>query len=201
MHRQLQKLLLAAMLPTSLAAQSTAPLVDYATQRATLDRRGMLVLGSWAMTNVGVSGARYFPTEGSEKYFHQMNVGWGVVNLALAGTTFLAARRSAPEASRTELVRTQFCTENLYLFNAGLDVAYVATGFYLRERARSRPTIRRRDQLKGYGQSLLLQGGFLLAFDGIMFAAQHRHGQRNLYPLLSHVQIGPTTVALTLPLR
>jgi len=80
-------------------------------------------------------------------------------------------------------------------------VAYVATGFYLRERARSRPTIRRRDQLKGYGQSLLLQGGFLLAFDGIMFAAQHRHGQRNLYPLLSHVQIGPTTVALTLPLR
>ena len=198
---RLNLLLIGLGLAGSLAAQPTAPLADYATQRATLDRRGMLVLGSWAVTNVGVSGAQYFATEGSEKYFHQMNVGWGVVNLALAGTTFLAARRAAPEASRTELVRTQLRTENLYLLNAGLDVAYIATGFYLRERSRSRPTTRRRDQLKGYGQSLLLQGSLLLAFDGVMFAAQHRHGQRNLYPLLSHLQIGPGTVALTLPLR
>jgi hypothetical protein len=66
--------------------------------------------------------------------------------------------------------------------------------------ARSRPTPRRRNQFTGYGQSLL-QGGFLRAFDGFMLAAQHRHERRNLYPLLSCLQIGPGIVALTLPLR
>jgi hypothetical protein len=49
-----------------------------------------------------------------------MNVGWGVVNLALAGTTY------PPTTSRTELVRAQLRTENLYFFNIGLDLAYLA---------------------------------------------------------------------------
>jgi hypothetical protein len=197
-------LLLGAVAATRpLAAQPTPDATAFHARRAALDRRGMLVLGGWAVGNVGVSGARYFATEGPEKYFHQMNVGWGVVNLALAGTTLLAARRSAPAAdpSRPALVRTQLRTENLYLFNAGLDVAYLATGLYLRERAGSRPTVRRHDQLRGYGQSLLLQGGFLLAFDGLMFAAHHQHGRRGLYPLLGGLRVGPGAVALTVPIR
>lgn len=190
-----------------LMAQQLTP-VSAAAFRAectALDRRGMLVLGGWALGNVGVSGARYFATEGPEKYFHQMNVGWGVVNLALAGTTLLAAHRpttsNSDDESRPALVRTQLRTENLYLFNAGLDVAYLATGLYLQERANSRPTPRRQQQLRGYGRSVLLQGGFLLAFDGLMFAAHHRHGQRQLYPLLSGLRVGPGTVALALPIR
>jgi hypothetical protein len=191
-------LFLLSVLALPVAAQQAPPaaLTDYNTQRATLDQRGMRVLGAWAIGNVGVSGARYFATEGPEKYFHQMNVGWGAVNLALAGSALLAARRPTPPTDRASTTRAQMRTENLYLFNAGLDVAYVATGFYLKERARSRSTQRQQDRLTGYGRSLLLQGSFLLAFDGLMFAAHHGHAQTALYPLLSHIQVTPNAIAV-----
>jgi hypothetical protein len=179
-------------LPLPLVAQ-TVP--AYNIQRTTLDQRGMRVLGAWAVGNVAVSGTRYFATDGSEKYFHQMNVGWGAVNLALAGGSLLAARRATSPTDQAGTVKAQLRTENLYLLNTGLDVAYVATGFYLKERAHTRSTQRQQDRLTGYGRSLLLQGGFLLAFDGIMFAAHHAHGKTGLYPLLSHLEAGPTSVA------
>ncbi len=82
-----------------LLAQNTsqeAPTAIFDAERAALDRRGMYVLGAWAVSNVGASGARYFATTGSEKYFHQMNVGWGAA-------------------------KAQLRTENIYLLNTGLE--------------------------------------------------------------------------------
>lgn len=164
-------------------------------ERKVLDQRGMRVLGTWAVGNIGVSGARYFATSGSEKYFHQMNVGWGVVNLALAGVSLVGNRRFTSPTDRAATTKAQLRTENIYLLNTGLDAAYIMGGFYLKERARTRPTERRQNQLRGYGQSLLLQGGFLLVFDGVMAAAHHRYANRGLYPLLSSLRLGPGTVA------
>lgn len=198
----LLRLLLLSVLAFPAAAQQTLPaaLPEYNAQRTLLDQRGMRVLGAWAIGNVGISGARAFATDGPERYFHQMNVGWGVVNLALAGSALLSARRATPPADRASTAKAQLRTENLYLLNTGLDVAYVATGFYLKERARSRSTQRQQDRLTGYGRSLLLQGGFLFAFDGLMFAAHHAHGKSRLYPLLSHIQVTPTEVAFVIKL-
>jgi|GEM_PF-192287 hypothetical protein len=169
--------------------------------RARLDRRGLAILGGWAAANVLISGIATGQTEGSAHYFHQMNVGWGAINLALAGTGYLAARRTArqPSPDRAGNVRNQLRTENLYLFNAGLDVAYLATGLYLLEKSRNPRSASSANRWRGYGQSLLVQGGFLLLFDGFQFGAHHRHG-RDLYPLLSRLSIGPGTVAVTLPL-
>ena len=174
----------------------------FATERIRLDQRGLQVLGGWAVGNVVVSGLAASQTEGSAHYFHQMNIGWGAVNLALAGAGYLGARRAArsPTATRAENVRAQLRTENVYLFNAGLDVAYLATGFYLLEKSRNPTAAGSADRWRGYGHSLLLQGGFLLLFDGLQFAAHHRHGARALYPLLSRVSIGPGAVAVVLPL-
>ncbi|HEX8425900.1 DUF6992 family protein [Hymenobacter sp.] len=198
----LLRLLLLSVLAFPLAAQQVAPtsLPDYNARRTTLDQRGMRVLGAWAIGNVGISGARSFATDGPEKYFHHMNVGWGVVNLALAGSAVLAAHRTSAPTDRAGAVKAQLRTENLYLLNAGLDAAYVATGFYLKKRARSRSTQRQQDRLTGYGRSLLLQGSFLLAFDGIMFSAHHAHGKNSLYPLLSRLQAGPNAVAFVVKL-
>lgn len=195
-------LLLCLALPIPLAAQQpdSSSFANFHTQRAALDRRGLRVLGAWGAANVAVSGARYFATEGQEKYFHQMNAGWGAVNLALAGAGLLAARRPT-SANRPAAVRAQLRTETLYLFNAGLDAAYLATGLYLHERARTRATAVQQHRLRGYGRSLLLQGGFLLAFDGLMYAAHHRHGRRGLEPLLSHVALGPGSVAVVWEVR
>ena len=178
-----------------------SPLKAFDAARARLDQRDLAVLGGWAVANLLAGGLATGQTEGSAHYFHQMNAGWGAVNLALAGTGYLAARRAArsPQPDRAGTVRQQLRTENLYVFNAGLDVAYLATGLYLLEKGRNPTATGSADRWRGYGQSLLLQGGFLLLFDGFQFAAHHRHG-RDLYPLLSRVRLGPGAVALVLPL-
>lgn len=107
------------------------PLQRFDAERSRLDQRGLAVLGSWAAGNLLVSGIATGQTEGSAHYFHQMNIGWGAVNLALAVPGLLAARRTArtpgSPTDRAGTVRAQLRTENLYLFNAGLDVAYLVT--------------------------------------------------------------------------
>ena len=193
-----------AQVADSLPKKSQVPIspwASFATERTRLDQQGLTILGGWAMSNLLVSGIATGQTDGSAHYFHQMNIGWGAINLALAGSGYLAARRAArqPMAGRADNVRAQLRTENLYLFNAGLDVAYMATGFFLLEKGRNPTAAGSPDRWRGYGQSLLLQGGFLLLFDGFQYAAHHRHG-RDLYPLLSRVSIGPGAIALTLPL-
>ena len=188
------------------ARLSFAPLArqlgEFGARRAQLDQRGMKILCGWAAANLLASGISTTHTEGSAHYFHQMNVGWGAVNLALAGASYLGARRAArqPATGRAENVRAHLRTENLYLLNAGLDVAYLATGVYLLEKGRNPTAAGSPERWRGYGQSLLLQGGFLLLFDGLQYAAHHRHGNRILYPLLSRVSVGPGAVAVVLPL-
>lgn len=175
---------------------------DFSQARTRLDQRGLSVLGGWAVGNLLVSGIATGQTEGSAHYFHQMNLGWGAVNLALAGAGYLAARRAArsPSTTRADNVRRQLKTENLYLLNAGLDVAYLAAGAYLLEKGRNPSAAGSPSRWRGYGQSLVLQGGFLLLFDGAQYAAHHRHANRSLYPLLSRVSVGPGAVAVVLPL-
>ena len=177
-------------------------LANFAATRTRLDQRGLAVLGGWAVSNILVNGIATGQTDGSAHYFHQMNIGWGAVNLVLAGTGYLAARRAAnqPITDRAGNVRAQSRTEKLYLFNAGLDVAYLATGLYLLEKSRNPTADGSPDRWRGYGQSLLLQGGFLLLFDGFQYATHHRHGQQ-LYPLLGRVRIGPGAVAVSWPVR
>lgn len=189
----------AQFIPDSLRRQ--APLQAFDVERTHLDQRGLAVLGTWAVGNLVVSSIATGNTDGSAHYFHQMNFGWGAVNLALVGAGYLGIRRAAhhPITDRAGNVRTQIRTENIYLLNAGLDVAYLATGLYLLEKGRNPIASGSQERWRGYGHSLLLQGGFLLLFDGFQYATHHRHG-RNLYPLLSRVSIGPGAVAITLPL-
>jgi len=184
---------LALLLPTALFAQ--APIADYNTEREALTRRGLNVLGGWALANVAGGTVGALTAEGEAKYFSQMSLGWGAVNLALVAASRLSKSSSAP-TDRPGTVRAQLATENLFLLNNGLDVAYVATGFYLLEQAKTQDTPEATARSRGYGQALLVQGGFLFLFDGLMYAAHHRHGNRQLYPLLSRLSVGPGSLAV-----
>jgi hypothetical protein len=75
----------------------------------------------------------------------------------------------------------------LLILNSGLDLAYLTTGLYLRERG----TNHLNDQTKGYGGSLMLQGGFLLVFDIIQYV-QHRQNGNLLNKYLSNLQMATT---------
>jgi hypothetical protein len=74
-----------------------------------------------------------------------------------------------------------------------LDLAYIAGGFYLMERAKN--TTNRPERLKGYGKSVILQGSFLFVFDIILHTV-HSKQSTPISEFLAHVQLGPNQVGI-----
>lgn len=127
-------------------------------------KTAMLALSGWAVVNIAGGAALQGSAEGSTKHFHRMNAMWNGFNLAIAGFGYYSAMKSDPAAwdLATSLSKHN-SFQKILLFNAGLDVGYIMGGLYLTERAK-RPDVNS-DQLKGFGQSIMLQGAFLMAFD------------------------------------
>jgi len=155
---------------------------DLDQRRNRIHAAGMLTLGSWAAANIGVNTALYFATDEDIRYFYQMNVLWSFINLGVAGLGYYGSARAAPSNDLFAAVDAQYNLEKVLLLSAGLDAAYIMTGLFLMEYGRSFPS--RQTMFRGYGQSLLLQGGFLLLFDLVMYGIQ-RGSRRLLEPLLS----------------
>lgn len=133
---------------------------------------GMAVLGGWAVANIATGAVGWSRTTGSNMYFHQMNFFWNTVNLGIAGFALYSAAQMEPlRMSYQELMNEHNRYEKLYLINAGLDVLYMGTGFLLRHLSAN--NVKRGDLMMGYGNSVILQGGFLLLFDGVMYILQH----------------------------
>ncbi|MGB3180541.1 MAG: hypothetical protein WBB45_04085 [Cyclobacteriaceae bacterium] len=156
-------------------AQSLTPAGEsFNERRLQITRTGMLVLGGWAIANLAGNPLLGRGATGTDKYFYQMNTYWNVVNLGLAGFGYYGAATADPGSfTLAETMREQFGIEKLLLVNAGLDVAYIAGGYYLRERGDRLDE----DRWRGYGRSLILQGGFLLAFDAVLFYILNNHGK------------------------
>jgi hypothetical protein len=148
-------------------------LPNFNQERLDLNRKGLTVLGSWAGANLITNGVLLSNSSGSDKYFYQMNVYWNVVNGALAGLGVLGAKKTQGNLSAFQALEEQSSTEKTFLVNTGLDAAYVMTGVYLLEKSKN--SADNKDMLKGYGQSVIFQGGFLLLFDGIMYGVHRSH--------------------------
>lgn len=159
-------------------------------------KAGMLVLGGWAVGNIALGAALAGQREGSAKYFHQMNAGWNAVNLGIAALGYLSVARTDPAAlDLFNSVQGHHQIQKILLLNTGLDLAYMAGGAYLIER--SKHTEKRPERLKGFGQSIILQGGFLFVFDLAQYALL-ASGNTKLQPLLSG--IGPSANGIGLSL-
>ncbi len=138
------------------------------------NKTGMLVLGSWALANIATGAYGWSRYDGSQRYFHQMNLMWNTVNLGIAGIAlFHFASTDASMMLPSEMLDSHLRTEKLFLINAGLDVLYMGGGFYMHQLARKGH--KRSEMLKGYGNSVMLQGGFLMAFDLAMYFIQRQH--------------------------
>ncbi len=166
-------------------------LLSFNEKRIQISRVGMMTLGGWAVGNFLVSGILIGSSNGSPKAFHQMNVGWNLINLGLAGFGYYNALKADPAALDTyQTIKEQYGLEKTFLFNGGLDVGYMLGGLYLTERAKN--ATKNQDLLKGFGQSILLQGGFLFVFDLAMFFIVNHHGHL-LQPLLKNVTFTGST--------
>ena len=181
----------AAMLLTT-AAFSQINLPQFNNERIRITKNGMLVLGSWAAVNIAVGAIGLSTSTGETKYFHQMNLIWGSVNLAIAGSTYLGLRKKKSAISLSQTMLGQSAIEKTFLINGGLDLVYLTAGLYCLEKSKndSKP-----DKYKGYGKSLFVQGGSLLLFDVIMYITNLKHGKQ-LYKALDKVQFSGNSVGL-----
>lgn len=169
--------------------------VEFDSNRHQINTYAMITLGSWAVGNMAVNGALYRSGERDRKYFYQMNIAWNAVNLAIAGFGLYGALNPDTTLTLFESVQRQSTIEKILLFNAGLDVGYIMTGFYLKERGNN--SLKHHDRLKGYGNSLVLQGGFLFLFDlTVYFIQAGNHGL--MKKLLDQVTLAPGSIGIAL---
>jgi len=137
--------------------------------RLTSQKRALWTLGGWAAANIVVGVGASFASQGHWKHFHQFNAAWNSVNLALAGFGLRDVYAADPAAfSGLETLQEIESLQKILLLNTGLDLAYLAVGGWLVTRAQV-PDVKRPDMLKGFGNSLFLQGGFLLVFDSVFY--------------------------------
>ena len=161
-------------------------LQDFNTQRYKTDQKLILSLGSWASMNIVGSGIGWARSNSEEnKYFHQMNVMWNVVNLGLAIPGYIKAKQDNSVTSVYQILEAQRKTETVFLVNAGIDLAYIGSGLLLRSRA---PNAEKSSQFMGYGNSMILQGGFLLLFDWIAYSLHRKNAKNQLAPILQKIE-------------
>lgn len=181
-------LIAALLLATAPLFAQQLDLNAFNSERLARTRNSMTVLGVWASANIAVGAIVMGRAQGEQRAFHQMNLGWGVINLGLAASGFWTATHTDPasfDLYQTTLQHHRM--QKILLFNAGLDVAYMAGGLYLMERAKTAP--KNQDRLRGFGKSVLLQGAFLFAFD-VGAAIYHQGLEKRLPPFFQNTSIG-----------
>lgn len=187
---------ISSLLPTWINAQTpSADLRSFSQQRYQHQKTLSLTLGSYALANMAVSGIAATQTAGETRYFHRMNTYWNAVNLGIAGVGLLGLRKRPENESLSQAVRQHENMKQILLLNAGLDVAYMVGGLWLMERGHNRPD--QRDKLRGFGKAVLVNGGFLLAFDVVNYLVFKRRDKQQ-QPLL---EVSPLGARIVLPIK
>jgi hypothetical protein len=186
------------LLSTAAVAQDMTVFDTYNRERNAITRTNMLVLGGWGVGNIagGVAGMLTTPWGSAANYFHQMNAYWNVVNVAIAVPGFLGARkRMGRSYDIPATFKEQRKMETSYLINMGLDVAYIGTGLWMQEFGNGRPQ-KQAALLKGMGNSIMMQGGFLLLFDIASFAIHRTHWNRNMKGIFGQMQFNGASIVV-----
>ena len=120
-------------------------------------KRAMNVLLGWSGASVIAGSAMLFNESRTIRDFGIQNMAWGVIDGGIA----LFARRSILDKwdSNISFQEEKRNFRKLLLINSLLDIAYVGVGTALAAYGR--------DKLKGHGYGIIIQGAFLLLFDGI----------------------------------
>jgi hypothetical protein len=189
MRQHLIILLLALSLP--LIAQDYQ---DVYAKTLSINQTGMYVLGGWALANIATGAYGWSKYQDNKKYFHQMNLFWNTVNLTIAGIGLYSAIHTDPTMMDGQgILSAQQKTEHTFLINAGLDILYMAGGYYMTHLSHKKEKYR--DLLRGYGKSVILQGAFLFVFDVVMYGIQHHHGN-SFNGVLSQLSLSPNALTL-----
>ena len=151
-------------------------LTKFEKERIHFSKNAMIGLAGWSVANIVGSGIATNTRNKELRAFHQMNVMWGGINLAIAGLGYWGAGREKIDNPTMESVeKHQRKIEKTYLINAGLDVVYVGSGLLMNKTSHNQ---KNPEKFKGYGNSIMVQGGFLLLYDAVMYAIHKKHGMQ-----------------------
>lgn len=150
----------------------------------------MIILGGWALGNIGAGIAGMNATSGSMYYFHQMNTAWNVVNLGIAIAGYFLTQPQT-RATNSSVANALIDLENTLMLNTGLDVAYITAGIALIELSKN-SAYNSPERLRGFGVSLILQGAFLGVFDVYQYIKFHKKRKNFLDNRLISLQIEPS---------
>jgi hypothetical protein len=169
--------------PTELAAQNLNTIQDFNFVRLDYNQKGMLILGFWAISNIIWGGIGMTKAQGQSKGFHEMNFYWNLVNLLIASIGYWQAQQEVLDLNIWQTIENQQSITKILWLNFGLDLGYIACGFFLIERGLRKTKLR----LVGFGKSIVIQGLFLLIFDGILVGFHEVHGRvlSDILPLIS----------------
>lgn len=187
-------LILLLILTVQLSAQTETNL--FFQQSLKVENTSMLLLGTWATGNLVVSLHGIQNTDGEHLHFHQMNTAWSSINLALVGIHFTRKLfRKETHASNTQLMSAHKKIERILLYNTALNIGYITFGIGLKQLANT--SNGNLDLLTGYGNAMLLQGGFLFLFDAIFYGIQYTRRKQ----FLKQMPLGLTMNANGIGLR
>jgi hypothetical protein len=150
-------------------------LLHFNKERQQIDQQLMIGLGTWAVGNFALSGYGWATAANAQdKYFHQMNVMWNTVNIGLAVPGYIRAKNANLGLNEAQTWEAQQKTQKIFLVNSAMDLGYLASGLVLKQQNSTDAS--KQAQFEGYGNSLLLQGGFLLLFDLSAYWIHQHHG-------------------------
>jgi hypothetical protein len=171
-------------------------LIKFEKERTDIQKRSMVALAGWSAANIVASGIATDTRNREMRYFLQMNVMWGGINLAIAGLGYWGAgREKIDNPALADVLKHQNRIEKTYLINAGLDVVYVGAGLLMNKTSDNQ---KNPEKFKGYGNSIMLQGGFLLLYDAIIYTIHRNHGKQ-LKDMSEKLVLnaGPGSISLT----
>jgi len=200
MRKSLLVMVLAAATFGQAAAQvDTTAFYMVNMERERIVHNSMIALGSWGAANMVAGGIGWglSPKGSTEMYFHQMNLFWNVVNVGIAVPSYLKARKRMRNLKwdAYSTFKDQRGHENVYLINLALDVAYMGTGVWMMEYSDDAPS-RWQPLLTGYGTSLIIQGGFLLVNDLVVWLVHRANWRRHEPGIFGAMQYNGTSITI-----
>lgn len=161
---------------------------EFNQKRNQTQKNGMAVLTTWAGLNIGLGTVGSITHTGESKYFHQMNIGWNLVNLGLGISGLIQANKeNVNDLDLHHSLKQYRKTANAFLFNSALNLSYISVGGILLERSKNNPENYHR--LQGFGKSLITQGGFLLIFDLGSYFIHRKNRIKRLDPILKNITL------------
>jgi len=184
--RRLAVVLIILVISLPLSGQIQNELDLFNKERFKKNNRLMLTLGGWSILNLSTGAIGSFTTEGTSSHFHQMNVLWNTVNFSLAAGGLLRYRSDKKKVfNLSETIKEQHKTEKIFLVNSALDISYIGAGAFLNYR--SSLGLENAAMQRGFGNSLIMQGAFLLFFDVVAFYIHKKNRLKKLEPIVNSI--------------